>query len=224
MSETPSKNEPERPNPRPVEMEAVRTTIVGGRPPGSGRTWGAIPRGVEVLVKKAAIDPEFRALLLAQRAEAANAIGLVLDPAEVAMLNTVPAAQLEAIIDRTTVPVESRAAFLGRAAAVMLAALGADTACKVTGSRPDRPPAPTGAAPDRPPSAAPDRPPSAAPPPSPSPTPQPTPQPTPSPTPGPVRGIRPEKTPDVRPDRPPAPTGIAPDRPPTAGGARPDIP
>ena len=32
---------------RPVEQEAVRTTIVGGRPPGSGKSVGAIPRGID---------------------------------------------------------------------------------------------------------------------------------------------------------------------------------
>lgn len=40
-----------------AEQEAVRTAIVGGRPPGSGTRVGAIPRGVEVLVKKASVDP-----------------------------------------------------------------------------------------------------------------------------------------------------------------------
>ena len=38
---------------RPAEQQAVRTTIVGGRPPGSGRSDVAVPRGIEVLVKKA---------------------------------------------------------------------------------------------------------------------------------------------------------------------------
>jgi len=84
-----------------------------------------IPRGVEVLVKKASIDPEFRELLLSKRAAAAEAIGLALTPAETAMLNTVPRDQLEAIIARTSVHPKQRAAFLGKAAAVMIAALGA---------------------------------------------------------------------------------------------------
>jgi len=129
---------------RPPEQPAVRTTIVGGRPPGSGKSLGDIPRGIEVLVKKAAVDPEFKKLLLDRRAEAAKVIKLELDPAEVMMLNGVPAAQLEAIIAHTTVSPMTRAAFLGRAAAVMLPALGAGL-----------PPAPAqggtrGIAPDRP--------------------------------------------------------------------------
>ena len=112
----------------PQEMPAVRMTIVGGRPPGCGRELGAIPRGVEVLVKKASVDPWFKAMLLSQRAGAAEAIGLALDPAEVTLLNFIPAAQLEAVIARTKVEPSKVPAFLGRAAAVMLVALGASSA------------------------------------------------------------------------------------------------
>jgi len=129
---------------RSVEQPAVRTTIVGGRPPGSGKDVGEIPRGIEVLVKKASVDAEFKRLLLEKRAAAAAAIDLELDPAEAMMLESVPAAQLEAIIAHTTVSPVTRSAFLGRAAAVMLAALGAATGCDdyapVTGVRIDRPP------------------------------------------------------------------------------------
>jgi hypothetical protein len=104
-----------------------------------------IPRGVEVLVKKASVDHEFRKLLLAKRAEAATAIGLRLDPAEAMMINAVPAEQLDGIIARTTVSPMSRAAFLGKAGAVMLAALSAGAGCEevmpVKGIAPDKPPA-----------------------------------------------------------------------------------
>ena len=103
-----------------------------------------VPRGIEVLVKKASVDAEFRALLLAKRAEAAAEIGLALDPAEAAMLQAIPAAQLEATIEHTTVNPMTRAAFLGKAAALMLAALGAQAGA-------DGPPPPGGIAPDRPP-------------------------------------------------------------------------
>ncbi len=139
-----------RPKPakeRPIEQPAVRTTIVGGRPPGAGKSVGDIPRGIEVLVKKASVDAKFRKALLAKRAEAAREIGLVLDPAEVMMLNAVPAAQLEGIIARTTVSPGKKLAFLGRAAAVMLAALGTGIGCDEEGNRPQ----PTkGSLPDRP--------------------------------------------------------------------------
>jgi hypothetical protein len=110
--------------PRPVEQPAVRTTIVGGRPPGSGQGIGEIPRGIEVLVKKAAVDSEFKNHLLSRRADAAKEIGLPLSEAERMMLAAVPREQLEAIIGSTTVSPLHRAAFLGSAAALMLAALG----------------------------------------------------------------------------------------------------
>lgn len=154
-------------------MPAANTTIVGGRPPGSGRSVGIIPRGIEVLVKKAAVDAEFRQLLLARRAEAAKEIGLVLTPTEVQMLTLAPAEQLEAIITRTKVEPSQRPAFMGKAAAVMLVALGAAAmltdGCYSTGSSPDVPP------------------------PVPQAT-QPAPQPEP---PGPTRGIQPDQPPGV---------------------------
>jgi len=201
---------------RPKEQEAVRTTIVGGRPPGSGKPLGPIPRGVEVLLKKAAVDPDFRRTLLARRADAADEIGLALDPAEAAMLRAAPAAQLEAIIDRTSVEPSLRSAFLGRAAAVMLVALGAGTA----GCEPDAPPPTKGIGPDLPPvralaeagrrlAAGPSVTASA------SAAETPAPKPPPPPEPG-TRG--------VRPDRPPAPTGIQPDRPPTPAPPSPPAP
>jgi hypothetical protein len=86
-----------------------------------------IPRGVEVLVKKAAVDPSFKKLLLERRAEAAEAIALTLSPAEEALLAAVPEAQLRAIVASTKVSPSLRPAFLGYAAAAMLAALGVST-------------------------------------------------------------------------------------------------
>ncbi len=97
-----------------------------------------------MLVRKAAIDAAFRKLLLDKRSAAALEIELELDPAEVGMLNAAPASQLEAVIARTNVSAKVRPAFLGKAAAVMLAALGAGTAgCRrqpaAGGARPDNP-------------------------------------------------------------------------------------
>ncbi len=63
-----------------AEQPAVRTTIVGSRPPGPGKGIGEIPRGIEVLVKKASVDRVFRAKLLTERASAAGDIGLELMP------------------------------------------------------------------------------------------------------------------------------------------------
>ena len=176
MSETPRSSGPQFRADNQGEQEAVRTTIVGGRPPGSGQPLGDIPRGVEVLVKKASVDPAFRKTLVSQRAAAAGAIGLVLEPAEKLMLQAVPAEQLEAIIDRTRVPNSQRRVFLGAAASAMLAALsagvaGCDTDKGIRGVRPQDPggtrgsapdfpnePAPTGIAPDLPPEPGPSEP------------------------------------------------------------------
>jgi acyl carrier protein len=146
MSENPGPAGPQFRADRPVEHEAVRTTIVGGRPPGSGQPVGNIPRGIEVLVKKAAVDAAFKERLLSTRAAAAGEIGLRLEPAEAMMLAIAPAEQLEAVIARTAVPQEHRRAFLGQAAAAMLAVLGlaGDSAYAIDpgapgGVRPDTP-------------------------------------------------------------------------------------
>jgi hypothetical protein len=173
------------PEKRPIEQETVRTTIVGGRPPGSGQPLGPIPRGIEVLVKKAAVDAEFKRLLLEKRAEAAKEIGLVLDPAEAMMLVATPRAQLETIIAQTNVSPSLRAAFLGRAAAVMLVALGAGTLANgALIVQPDEPSVTSTAAPT----------PTVVPPPPPS---------------GVSRGARPDKPP-MPPVIAPAPTPTAP--------------
>ena len=95
-----------------------------------------LPITVELLITKATVDADFRQLLLETRDAAAETIGLHLDPAEVLMLKAAPREQLAAIIERTNVPTEHRRAFLGTAAAAMLAAISVMThGC--TGSRPD---------------------------------------------------------------------------------------
>jgi hypothetical protein len=127
---------------RPFEQEAVNTTIVGGRPPGAGKPVGNIPRGIEVLVKKASIDSAFKTLLLEKRADAAKEIELALEPSEVMMLNTVPREQLESIIAKTTIRPSQRAAFMGKVAALMIVALTATIGCKeesTRGIQPDKP-------------------------------------------------------------------------------------
>lgn len=83
-----------------------------------------LPRGIEVLVKKAAVDPKFMVLLIEERAEAAKAIGLELTDAEAAMLQAIPREQLESIILKTEVPSNLRRVFLSACAAAMLGALG----------------------------------------------------------------------------------------------------
>jgi acyl carrier protein len=83
-----------------------------------------VPRGIEVLVKKASVDPAFKAILLERRAAAADEIGLHVEPAEAAILAAIPRGQLETIVANTDVPQSHRRAFLGQAAAAMLAVLG----------------------------------------------------------------------------------------------------
>lgn len=198
------------------EQPAVRTTIVGGRPPGSGQGIGAIPRGIEVLVKKAAVDAAFRTRLLAVRAGAAVDIGLVLAPSEAALLAAVPEAQLAAMISGTRVPERHYAAFLGSAAAVMLAALGlvgcdGQSEAKPAGIRPEPQPPPPAEQPA-------------------------TPQPDPIPT---SRGVRPDlPLPAPNPEEVIPTKGIRPDVPPeqqhgpdanrdtgrSSLGIRPDVP
>ena len=125
--------------PEGIEQESVRTTIVGGRPPGSGQPIGQIPRGLEVLLKKASIDAEFRELLLQDRLQAAESIELTLEPVESAMLQNMPKEQLATIINQTEVPEPHRRAFLGTVAATMLAVLtGTSTALGQIRRQPSR--------------------------------------------------------------------------------------
>lgn len=121
-------------------------TIVGGRPFKRSRLIHGIPRGIEVLIKKASVDPEFRAVLLKERAEAAAEIELELSATEATMLKAIPAAQIEKIIDNAKVPDEHRRIFLGKMAAAMLAVLSglglpgcSPGGFKYKGIRPDRP-------------------------------------------------------------------------------------
>lgn len=83
-----------------------------------------IPRNIEVLIKKAAVDPDFREKLVDRRAAAANDIELKLEPSEITILNWIPEDQLKAIIAKTEVPEEHHSVFRGKVAALMLAAVG----------------------------------------------------------------------------------------------------
>lgn len=115
-------------NDRPGKRKEAKTTIVGGRPPERDRQGPEIPRGIEVLLKKASVDAAFRKTLFEKRAGAAGEIGIELTPAESAMLDTIPEAQLAGIVDSTRVPDAQRPAFLGQVGADMLAALASERA------------------------------------------------------------------------------------------------
>ena len=90
------------------DAEQPTPTIVGGRPPGNGNRSQGFPLGIEVLLKKASVDSEFRKALLEKRSAAAADIGLDLSPSEAATLDAVPRSHIEKIIDRTTIPDEYR--------------------------------------------------------------------------------------------------------------------
>ncbi len=124
--------------------KTVRTTIVGGRPPDEGRALGRVPRGVEVLLKKASLDAEFKNALLKEPGDAARSIELELSEGERALLRAVPRKTLSQMVERIRVPARQRLAFAGTTAAVMLAALGTslsgcDLVNPTLGSSPDRP-------------------------------------------------------------------------------------
>ncbi len=70
-------------------MENKPRTIVGGRAEGRG-SLRACPRGIEILLKKAKVDPVFREEFLEDPLASAQAIGLPLLAAEKKMLASVP--------------------------------------------------------------------------------------------------------------------------------------
>jgi hypothetical protein len=81
----------------------------------------SIPHSIEVLIKKASVDQEFRQLLLEKRADAAKEIDLELSPTEAEMLAGIPREQLDKIIDNTKVPPEQKPVFLSSFGKIMLA-------------------------------------------------------------------------------------------------------
>ena len=135
-----------------AKHKAGKSKVVDERPSKLGRRYDGIPCGIEVLVKKASVDPEFRTLLLEKRSDAAQVIDLELSAAEVVLLDSIPSQQIEKIIENTTVPDEDRRVFVGKVAAAMLTLTGAafssgcgmgiwpDPLRNVKGINPDRPP------------------------------------------------------------------------------------
>lgn len=85
----------------------------------------SIPRNLEVLIKKASVDPDFRQLLLDKRAEAAHEIDLELSQVETDMLAGIPRDQLEQIIQNTKVHPEQKSIFSSTFGKVMLAVAAA---------------------------------------------------------------------------------------------------
>lgn len=74
-------------------------TIVGGRSR-SNRLAGDSPRGIEILLKKASVDPAFRLSLLQEPLAAARSILLDLKQVEIDILESAP----RPILEKTFVP------------------------------------------------------------------------------------------------------------------------
>jgi hypothetical protein len=83
-------------------------TIVGGRPLGTSAAGAAIPRGVEMLLKLAAIDPTFCERLVHMRGQAAKDLGYELTFSEAMVLEAVPEKQLRNMIAAMPVSEEER--------------------------------------------------------------------------------------------------------------------
>lgn len=114
-------------SPRPADdhVEIPRTTIVGGRSTNTRHYPTGMPRGIEVLVKKAAVDAAFREVLIKTRSNAAATIDLQLDETEARIIDGVPESSLQVMVSKASVPTSQRKAFMGSAAGIMLAAIGA---------------------------------------------------------------------------------------------------
>jgi hypothetical protein len=87
-------------------------TIVGGRPQGKTKPGAEIPRGVEILLKMAAIDPIFRKRLIHMRGQASQDLGFKLAFSEAMILEAVPEKQLQSMIDAMRISDEEREVLL----------------------------------------------------------------------------------------------------------------
>jgi hypothetical protein len=132
-------DEPRNPSPR--------TTIVGGQPPRPTAALPPVPTGIQRLLRLASVDEAFRRELLARRGGIATAAEVALTPSERAILQAIPAAQLEAMITSLPPPEEDRRSFLRQTAATAVMLLGgaALSACNrdmrsAGGAAPDVPP------------------------------------------------------------------------------------
>jgi len=215
--------------PEAVEKRAVKTTIVGGQPPGNERPLPPIPVGIEEILGMAAVNEEFAAALYENRDTAVQASGVELTATERGILAAIDSTTLRQMVGNVegVFPNRERRAFLARSAAALLALAGggaaaaAAAACSDTKSKPSTKPsqpapADAAAAAALPADAAP-APADAAPPDAEPPAPPPA-------------GIRPDMPPTrgIRPDRPRPTKGIRPDIPaikkPPTRGIRPDRP
>ena len=115
-------------------MEKNFKTIVGGRSE-PFRNPDGFPRGIEILLKKAKVDPDFRLLLLRDPVAAAGSIELdISDSEERSLLSTYPQI-IEKMVENTFVPKHHVSAFRNaRSAAVLSLVLVSTVAAPAFGS------------------------------------------------------------------------------------------
>ncbi len=126
-----------------------RMTIVGGRPPETSDGLPPVPTGIEQLLRLAAVDDSFRAVLLERRGDAAGAAGVDLTPNEKAILKAIPEAQIAGMSQHLPPPTPQRRAFLRQAAASAVVVLGGAALSSCDGCM--QPAVTRGAQPDLPP-------------------------------------------------------------------------
>jgi len=128
----------------------VRTTIVGGRPPGDDAVV-PVPMGMERVLRRAAADQRFRARLVTDRTGALERCGLELSDSERTILLTIPAEHLQAMIAQLAPSSPARRSLFRRlAAAAGIALFGVATATTQMGCGRRPQDGPEGARPDLP--------------------------------------------------------------------------
>jgi hypothetical protein len=101
-------------------MSSNFKTIVGGRS-SDHRDRNNFPRGIEILLKKAKVDMQFKTLLLKNPLKAAKSIDLTLKEHEKKIIKNTPKSILETMIQNTFVPKHHVKTFLTAKTAAMLA-------------------------------------------------------------------------------------------------------
>jgi type II secretory pathway pseudopilin PulG len=107
-------------------MNSGFRTIVGGRS-SEHHDRNNFPRGIEILLKKAKVDTQFKKVLLRSPLEAAKSIELNLKENEKKILENTPKPLLETMIENTFVPKHHVRTFLTAKTAAMLALVLAST-------------------------------------------------------------------------------------------------
>ena len=100
-------------------MKKIFKTIVGGRS-ATYQSPDGFPRGIEILLKKAKVDPEFRDFLLQDPVAAAQGIGLDISDNEKRILENTPRDTIGKMVETTFVPKQHVSTFLNAKTAAML--------------------------------------------------------------------------------------------------------